>query len=328
VSGGGGKRRVTVLADRPGERLDLFLARILDGVSRKGVKKALDGGQVFVDGKVERRAGRLLAGGETVDATLDQAPPPPVPELEILFRDEHLLAVAKPPGLPAHPTVAGRPNAHDLVTGMLNREGRAEPPILLHRLDADTSGVLLFALTPEANRELSRQFAAREVEKVYLALVAGAPPAAFRMENHLRPGVRGRTVAVQSGGQPAASDFRTLWNSSERGFPPSVKGGEGGFSMIEAVPKTGRTHQIRAHLAGAGFPILGDILYGGPRQILIGDQKHLIRRHLLHALRLSFRHPVSARLLTIEAAIPDDFDEILSSIGITPRISDANRPAK
>lgn len=311
MSGERGKRRATLTADASAasERLDLFIARSLSGVSRKAVKKALDAGQVFVDGRTERRAGQLLRGSETVSVTLDLPEPlPPAPELPILYRDEQLLAVDKPAGLPAHPTVAGRPNALSLVTELLAGEGVSAPPILLHRLDADTTGVLLFALTDAANRELSRQFAGREVEKVYLALTAGAPPDSFRVENHLKAGVRGRTVAVASGGQPAETIFRVLKMST----PPLSKGGAGGVALVEARPKTGRTHQIRTHLAGAGFPILGDTLYGGPRLIEPGGARLHIRRHLLHAFRLTFRHPSSAETVTVEAPIPDDFKAVMS----------------
>ncbi len=313
MSGEGGKRRATLLVDAAavGERLDLFLARSLAGVSRKAVKKALDGGQVFVDGRTERRAGQLLRGSETVSVTLDLPEPvPPAPELSILYRDEQLLAIDKPAGLPAHPTVAGRANALSLVTELLRGEGKGAPPILLHRLDADTTGVLLFALTDAANRELACQFAEREVDKTYLALVVGTPPDSFQVKNFLKPGVRGRTVAVTSGGQPAETLFRTLKTNS-----PSVsKGGAGGVALVEARPKTGRTHQIRAHLAGEGFPILGDTLYGGPRLVEGGSERLLVHRHLLHAYRLTFRHPESGETITIEAPMPEDFRKVLDCI--------------
>jgi len=303
---GDSRRRETLVAgagDR-GERLDLFVVRSLAGVSRKAVKKALDGGRVFVDGRVERRAGLQLTGKETVDLTLDLPPLPlPLPDLTVLFRDDSLLAIDKPPGLPAHPTVAGRPNALELLAGILRSEGAPFTPILLHRLDADTSGVLFFALTAAANRELARQFADREVEKVYLALVAGDPPDSFEVENHLKAGVRGRTVAVASGGQAASTFFRTI----KRGQTTFSESGPSPFSLVEARPKTGRTHQIRAHLAGVGSPLLGDTLYGGPTFVELGGERLHVRRHLLHAFRLTFRHPVSKEMTSIEAPMPEDF---------------------
>lgn len=311
MSGEGGKRRATLVANAAavGERLDLFIARSLDGVSRKVVKKALDGGQVFVNDRTERRAGHLLLGNESITVTLDLPEPvPPAPDLSILYRDEHLLAVNKPAGLPAHPTVAGRANALSLVTELLRGEGTGTPPILLHRLDADTTGVLLFALKDAANREMSRQFADREVEKVYLALVTGSPPDFFQVRNFLKPGVRGRTVAVASGGQSAETLFHTLKLTN----PPLSKGVAVGLALVEARPKTGRTHQIRVHLSGEGFPLLGDTLYSGPRLIEKGGERLLIHRHLLHAYRLTFRHPESGETITIEVPMPEDFEKVLS----------------
>ncbi len=297
-----GERRREILSAGPGERgerLDVFIARSLAAVSRKTVKRALDAGQVFVDGKVVRRAGLLLAGSETISLTLDHpAPESPLPLPEVLFCDEELLAIDKPPGLPSHPTAAGGANALDLVRGYLREQGREELPILLHRLDVDTSGVLLFALTAAANRALYRQMAGRKVEKTYLCLATGDPPEFLRVENQLKAGVRGRTVAIQSGGKRAMTEFRVL----ERGA---------GISLVEARPRTGRTHQIRAHLAGEGFPLLGDRLYGGPVSVTLQGEPVTARRHLLHAFRLAFRHPGTGERTIIEAPLPEDFKPFL-----------------
>ena len=293
------RETLAVGPDGRGERLDLFLARTLAGISRKAVKRALDGGRVFVDGRVERRAGMVLGGEEIISLTLDEERPPQrVPDLTVLFRDDDLLAVDKPPGLAAHPTVGGRANALDLVREIPG----VTAPILLHRLDADTSGVLLFALTDRANRSLSRQFADREVEKVYLALVAGEPPDVFHVRDHLRAGVRGRTVAVASGGQPSETHFQTL------GRGP-------GFALVEARPRTGRTHQIRTHLASEGYPLLGDRLYGGPQFLRVEDRTLSAPRHLLHARELAFRHPAGGAPTVIPAPVPGDFREFIDRLG-------------
>ncbi len=299
MSGKGLRReRLLVGAEGRGERLDLFLVRSLPGASRKAVKRALDEGRVLVDGVGGQKAGRLLQGGETILVTLElPAAQAASPELAVLYRDGELLAVNKPAGLPAHPTVAERANALDLLRALLADEGGE--PILLHRLDADTTGVLLFALTPAANRSLARQFAAREVEKTYLALVAGHPPDTFSVRNHLKAWVRGRTEAARSGGQPAETDFRTLERRAD-------------FALVEATPHTGRTHQIRAHLAGEGYPLLGDTLYGGPTFLVDGERKHPLRRHFLHALRLTFSQPADGRPVTIEAPLPEDFKAVLN----------------
>lgn len=304
MKGGGERRRERVVADESarGERLDLFLTRSLEGVSRKAVKQALDAGQVFVDGKVERRAGQALQGGETLILTLPlPTPAPEIPELPVLFRDEELLAVAKPAGLPAHPTVAGRVNALEMVRDTLP-EARDPFPIMLHRLDLDTTGVLLFALTAAANRSLATQFAARQVTKTYLALVAGNPPPSLQIVDFLKAGVRGRSVRVASGGQPAQTEVHTLARGT-------------GFALVEARPRTGRTHQIRVHLAEEGYPLFGDSRYAGPASIRLPDGQVLTAsRQLLHAYRLAFLHPVDHEPRVVTAPVPPDFKPFLEKL--------------
>ena len=205
------RERLLVTAAAQGERLDHYLAKTLAPTSRKAIKRALDSGQVFVDGGCAVRAGIVLQGGERIELTIDgEAPSVEVPQLSILWQDDCLLAINKPAGLPAHPTVSGRPNALDLVSALFAASGGTVRPILLHRLDADTTGLLLFALTREANLSLSRQFSEHQIEKTYLALVSGNPPERFAVSNHLKAGVRGRTMAVTSGGLAAQTDFCTL----------------------------------------------------------------------------------------------------------------------
>ena len=304
------KRREELFAEDAdaGSRLDLFLASRLAGVSRKAIKRALDGGCVFVDGRVQRRANYLLRGEERVFLTLTgERPLPAKPELRILYRDDGLLAIDKPAALLSHPTVAGRFNALDLVREVLAAGQGGENPILLHRLDADTTGVLLFALNAEANRDLARQFAEHRVEKTYLALVEGNPPDEFFARNFLKAGVRGRTIAVTSGGQIAETRFRTLSRAAE-------------FALVEACPKTGRTHQIRAHLAGLGHPLLGDELYGGSSSLQLSGRCLHLRRHLLHASRLGFLSCQSRDFMTIHAPLPKDFLPFLAELSPAPGV--------
>ena len=307
------RERLLVSATAQGARLDHYLVEALAPTSRKSVKRALNSGQVFVDGRCVVRAGTILCGGERIELTLDGESPASVPPiLSVLFQDDSLLAINKPAGLPAHPTVSGRLNALDLVSEIIGRGGETVRPILLHRLDADTTGLLLFALTRDANLSLSRQFSEHQIKKCYLALVSGTPPACFSISNHLKAGVRGRTVAVSSGGLAAQTDFRTLASRE-------------GISLVAAYPRTGRTHQIRVHLAGLGYPLLGDALYGGMRSLSLAVGSVIVVRHLLHAHSLILTHPQSGERQTLIAPLAEDFSLILKSLGIDTKTVDFAR---
>lgn len=309
----GQRRESLVVAAAQGERLDHYLAQALAPTSRKAIKRALDSGQVFVDGRCVVRAGSILSGGERIELTHDgEAPLPLVLPLSVLWQDESLLAINKAAGLPAHPTVSNRPNALDLVSALLGRSGEGTRPILLHRLDADTTGLLLFALTRAANLSLSRQFSEHQIEKTYLALVSGRPPERFSVSNHLKAGVRGRTVAVASGGLAAQTDFHTLACCD-------------GIALVAARPRTGRTHQIRVHLAGRGYPLLGDILYGGMAVLPLVTGSLPLPRHLLHALSLGMVHPHSGQRQMLTAPLPADFEMILNALGIDTEMVDFAR---
>lgn len=307
------RQRLLVTAAEQGERLDHYLVKTLAPTSRKTIKRALDGGQVFVDGCCAGRAGIVLQGGERIDLTIDgEIPAPVVPQLPILWQDDCLLAINKPAGLPAHSTVSGGPNALDLVSAWFPPGGGTARPILLHRLDADTSGLLLFALTREANLSLSRQFSEHQIEKSYLALVSGSPPQHFAVSNHLKAGVRGRTLAVASGGLAAQTDFHTLASHA-------------GVALIAAHPRTGRTHQIRVHLAGLGYPLLGDTLYGGMAVLPLATGSIPLPRHLLHALTLGMMHPHTGQRQRLTAPLSADFLMILKTLGIDTKMVDFTR---
>ena len=298
------RESLVATATAQGERLDHYLMLTLAPTSRKAIKRALDSGQIFVDGRCVGRAGTILRGGERIELTLDgEAPPSTIPALAILWQDDSLLAINKPAGLPAHPTVSGRPNALDQVSAFVATNGETVRPILLHRLDADTTGLLLFALTRAANLSLSRQFSSHQIEKTYLALVSGSPPAHFTVSNHLKAGVRGRTMAVASGGLAAQTDFSTL-------------AGHAGVALVAARPRTGRTHQIRAHLAGCGYPLLGDPLYGGETSLLLASGRVPVPRHLLHAHSLVLMHPQLQQEQVLTAPLPEDFLFFLHALEI------------
>lgn len=214
---------------------------------------------------------------------------PPLERARLLLADRHLAAVDKPPGVPAQPTLSSdRGHLPDLASRLLGG-----PILPVHRLDRETSGVVLLARTREAAAALSAAFRRGEPRKTYLALCARAPaPPEGRIDAPLGPDPRrpGRR-AVAAGGEPAATSYRTL------------RVGPGGEALVQALPETGRTHQIRVHLSHLGAPILGDALYGGPRRVL----ELSIPRMLLHASRIELAHPATGQPLAIEAPLPDDF---------------------
>ena len=226
----------------------------------------------------------------------------------VIFEDEALLAFDKPSGMLVAPDRwdKARENLMTLV------HARLGPDVAnVHRIDADTSGVLLCAKTKAALDALSGQFQAKSADKVYLALVVGtAAPAPFTVELalHEDEGRPGRMRAVRKGGKPSATDFRPLERFR-------------GFTWLECRPRTGRTHQIRVHLAAVGLPILNDPFYGNDTRLLLSalkrgykgraEERPLISRLALHAAELTVRHPGSGELVTLRAPLPHDFEVAL-----------------
>ena len=226
------------------------------------------------------------------------------PEPGILHHDQALLAIDKPAGWLVIPgRVAGELSLRQHFTG-------SHGPIwVVHRLDRGTSGVLLFARTAEAHRDLNGQFERGEVHKTYLALVAGQPPDQFQCQAGVAPARKGRMKPVPTGdprGKPACTSFRVL----ER-FEPS--GGTGPMALVEASPESGRTHQIRVHLLAAGFPLAVDPAYGQAGPLRGPGGTVLLERTPLHAATLVVRHP-AGHALTIEAPLPGDLADALASL--------------
>ncbi|GIL16408.1 MAG: hypothetical protein BroJett040_01590 [Oligoflexia bacterium] len=218
-------------------------------------------------------------------------------QIDILFQDEDLLAVNKPPGVPSQPTPD--PKRPSLIS-FLEKQLPGKKIFLHHRLDRDTSGVILFGLSSRANKPLTDIFREHQITKTYQALVKPRPdhpcPKNWVIQNHLAP-VRDskqklmRMVVVKKGGWFAETHFRLISSSQH-------------FDHIEAKPLTGRTHQIRVHTACEKRPILGDSLYGG--------KSSLVPRLMLHAQSLELKHPISGEALKIEAPLPKDFASILN----------------
>ena len=292
-------------ADRDGERLDLFIARRLSDLTRSRVRKLIDGGAVSINGQTPRKAGVKLAAGQRVRVS----PPPPRPStlqpeamaLSIVYEDGDLLVVDKPAGLAVHPSPGH--SSHTLVHGVLAHcpdlsgiggEGR---PGIVHRLDKDTSGLIIVAKNDAAHVSLARQLKERKVEQTYLALVEGRiEPAEGIIDAPIGHDPRHRKrMAVVERGREARTRYRLLREVAGR-------------SLVEVRPETGRTHQIRVHLASIGFPICGDALYGR------GAAPAGLTRQFLHAHRLAFRHPATGERLELEAALAEDLAAALVEI--------------
>ena len=299
--------------------LDEFLPKTLGRVVTSGqVRKLIEGGTVSLNGRSERTVSRTLSAGVRVEVVVDVArfgksdaevsrqPGPQRFEWtarQVLFEDEWLIAVDKPAGLPSQPTLdESRPNVFGALKDFLKKRDGGTPYLgLHHRLDRDTTGVLLFTKNPAANAGVTALFASRALQKTYqaLCLCGSSCPDAWEEQNYLgvvsRAGKASKFGAVRSGGDPAHTSFRVLERFT-------------GVVLVEARPHTGRTHQIRVHLAGGGRPILGDQFYGGPADRKLASGMNLrFPRVLLHAAALGFTHPVTHAPLTIGSPLPGDF---------------------
>ncbi len=309
-----GTHRFVVPAEHHGLRLDRFLA-VPGEWSRSQVARWIADGHVTRNGRAAKPAA-LLQTGDVVVVT-----PPPVvaselvPQdipLEVIFEDEHLIVINKPPGLVVHPA-AGNPDG-TLVNALLahcrdlSGVGGVERPGIVHRLDKDTSGVLVAAKTDAAHRGLSLSFRWRTTEKRYLCVVYGVPAAdegVIDAPIARHPSERKR-MAIVPGGRAA----RTLWRVRER---------FGGAALVECRPVTGRTHQIRVHMAHIGHALVGDQAYAGRQWRGIPDHALAERcsgfpRQALHAWRLTFTHPVTSEVMTFEAPLPGDFEALLADL--------------
>jgi 23S rRNA pseudouridine1911/1915/1917 synthase len=290
-------------------RLDQVLVRRvteLKRISRSVAQRWIAAGAVTIDGRVARRPSDRVREGAAIEITVAASaarrsrPAAQAGELDILFEDALLIAVNKPPGIVVHPTY--KQIAGTLLNAVLwrLRDRAGVRPGILTRLDKDTSGLVIIALTPEAHATMQRDAAAGRVKKEYLAVVTGAPrPRQGRIIHPLgRDPADRRRVVVTAGGAQSETRYEVVASGNETADTPRM-------SVLRCELITGRTHQIRVHLAARGWPIVGDRLYG------VADPA--ISRQALHAWRISLPHPVTRAPLEIEAPLPTDITALLQN---------------
>ncbi|TAL69922.1 MAG: RluA family pseudouridine synthase [Bacteroidetes bacterium] len=318
------------------ERLDIFLSNSIKNATRNKVQRAIEEGCVIVNGKPAKSSRKIQALDEIVCRILKAPPIDLVPEnipLDIVFEDEYLIVINKPPGIVAHPGF-GNPYG-TIVNAVLYHLGMREPikieiddddenqdegllfsseairPGLVHRLDKDTSGLMLISKNPEVHAKLAQQFQDRTVEKVYYALVWGT----FKEDKGRIEGDIGRSqsnrklfAVLKKGGKPAITEYEVIENFEY-------------ISLLRVKLLTGRTHQIRVHFSHNHHPVFGDVSYKGD-SVVFGGNNHSfkkiadsglesINRQMLHAKELSFTHPEFGKRLNFSIKLPDDFEKVL-----------------
>ncbi|HTW38748.1 MAG TPA: 23S rRNA pseudouridine(1911/1915/1917) synthase RluD [Steroidobacteraceae bacterium] len=295
-----------------GLRLDQALARALPAYSRARLRSWIDMGAVRVEGRIPRARDKVLGGEHVrIEARLptESTVSPEKLPVDVVFADDAIFVINKPAGVVVHPGAGNR--AHTLQNALLALDpGLAQVPRagLVHRLDRDTSGLLVVARTLEAHTRLVAALAARQIERRYQAICVGVMTGGRTVDE---PIGRHRTLrtrmAVRSDGRPAVTHLRVV-----RRFRA--------HTLVEATLETGRTHQIRVHLAHIGYPIVGDPVYGGRRRIPPASGPALLaaldsfKRQALHALRLKLAHPESGELMEWEAPLPRDMCQLIAAL--------------
>ena len=312
--------RTIIVSDEEDQvRLDSFLVSHFAKHSRVRLQRAIAKGDVLVDGKKMKSSTRLKPGQSVVSQPIEAPKEGPVPEdipLDVIFEDEHMVAINKPPLMVVHPAKGHWSGTMTAALAFhfksLSSIGGPTRPGIVHRLDRDTSGVILVAKTDQAHTELSTQFQNRTVEKEYHTIVTPAPD-------------RDRDVIDKPiGNHPYSREKKAIRedHSSSRAASSmyEVVKRINGFALVVVRPKTGRTHQIRVHMAHVGCPVVCDRLYSGRARLTIhdlnrdGDETVLIDRQALHARRISFDHPVSGERMTLECDLPEDMTRLLEAI--------------
>lgn len=300
------ERVVYFRVDEAGERLDRYLARNLPDLSRSQVQRLIRDGQVAVDEETPKPGTPVSPGMRVIvripPSPSDEIVPQPIP-LDVVYEDDDLLVVDKPAGMVVHPSHGHSQGT--LVNALLARYpnfavGDSGRPGIVHRLDRDTSGLIVVAKTEQALEHLRRQFKSREVRKTYLALVHGQPPApegVIEAPVGRDPRQRQR-MAVIANGRPARTRYK-------------VREELGDYSLLSIAPETGRTHQIRVHLSWLGVPVAGDPVYGHERGARRVKSEMGLERQFLHAWRLSFERPGGEERVSLEVPLPAELQQAI-----------------
>jgi len=312
---------ISIASEDAGKRLDQFLATRLEAVSRARVQELIADGKVLVN-DAAAKASLKLRGGErvTVLSEAQRAPLKAVAEaipLDIVYEDDDLAVINKPAGMMVHAGAGATDDARNrgtLVNALLHHlaslsgVGGELRPGIVHRLDKETSGLIVVAKQDEAHRKLGAQFAAREVKKKYVALVHGwvKKDSGTMAESISRDRLRRTRMTTRlEGGRAAVTHYRVVRRLDTK---------FGKFTLLDVKIDTGRTHQIRVHVAAMGHPVVGDTMYGAPRQARGHSAAIGLPRNFLHAAELEFRHPRSGETIALRSELPEELQEFLRKV--------------
>ncbi len=312
---------ISVAPDDAGKRLDQFLAARLESVSRARVQEMIAEGLVLVN-DAPAKASLKLRGGERISVLgeAQRAPLKAIAEeipLDIVYEDDDLAVVNKPAGMTVHAGAGASDDARNRGTlvnallhhlGSLSGVGGELRPGIVHRLDKETSGLIVVAKKDEAHRKLSAQFAAREVKKKYVALVHGwvkKDSGTLAQSISRDPVHRMKMTARLEGGRTAVTHYRVVRRLDTK---------FGKFTLLDVKIDTGRTHQIRVHVASMGHPVVGDTMYGAPAQARGKSAVIVLKRNFLHAAELEFQHPRTGETIALKSGLPEQLQEFLGKV--------------
>ncbi len=312
---------ISVGPEDAAKRLDQFLASQLDGVSRARVQEMIAEGKVLVN-DAPAKASLKLRGGERISVLGEarRAPIKAIAEeipLDIVYEDDALAVINKPAGMMVHAGAGATDDARNrgtLVNALLHHlkslsgVGGELRPGIVHRLDKETSGLIVVAKNDDAHRKLSSQFAAREVKKKYVALVHGwvkKDSATIAQSISRDPVRRMRMTTRLEGGRAAVTHYRVVRRLDTK---------FGKFTLLDVKIDTGRTHQIRVHVAAMGHPVVGDTMYGAPKQARGKNAVIGLTRNFLHAAELEFRHPRTGEMVALKSELPEELREFLRKV--------------